>query len=73
MTYEELVEKVRELPIEQRKALINDIVDSLTTSQAVAEDILSNILELRGAAAHLRDQDAQEYVNQLRSEWDHRP
>lgn len=73
MTYEELVIQVRELPIEQRKTLINEIVDSLTISPITGEDILSSILELRGAAAHLRNQDAQEYVNQLRSEWDHRP
>lgn len=29
MTYEELVEQVRELPVSQRKQLINDLVDSL--------------------------------------------
>jgi hypothetical protein len=72
MTVEALMEEIRSLPVAQRKRLITLIVDTLVDSPPVRK---RSILEFEGIAAHLRDEnvDAQEYVNQLRSEWDHRP
>jgi hypothetical protein len=72
MTLEMIKEEIRTLSIEQRKQLIAYIVDSLTNSES---EKTHSILEFEGVGAHLRDDtlDAQEYVNQLRREWDHRP
>ncbi|MBZ0284451.1 MAG: hypothetical protein K8L97_27170 [Anaerolineae bacterium] len=66
MTLELLVQEMRSLPVEQRKQLVLAILDSLTEDQPVKTH---RIQEFRGAAAHLRDMDAQAYVNQLRDEF----
>ena len=69
MTFEAIVDEIRTLSVEERKALINVIVDSLTEPAKTR-----SLLELEGLGAEIWDGiDAQEYVNQLRSEWDHRP
>ncbi len=70
MTLEMLVQEIKALPVEQRKQLVMVILDSLTADPSPATH---NPLEFRGVAAHLRDMDAQEYVNELRREWDDRP
>lgn len=69
MTLETIAEEIRALPVEQRKQLVMVILDSLTSDQPAKTH---SILEFRGVGAHLRDMDAQEYVNRLRSEWDNR-
>ena len=72
MTFEAIVEEIRTLSIEERKALINVIVDSLT--EPIEPTKKRSILEFEGLGAEIWDGiDAQEYVNQLSSEWDHRP
>jgi phage FluMu gp28-like protein len=69
-TLEAIAEEIRSMPVEQRKQLVMVILDSLTNDQPAKTH---SVLEFRGVGAHLRDMDAQEYVNQLRSEWDDRP
>jgi hypothetical protein len=72
LTYEEIAQAVQTLTINERKQLIALIVDSLVGP--LSEEKTRNILEFEGIGEHLRDEeDAQEYVNRLRSEWDHRP
>jgi len=72
MTFEAIVEKIRTLSVEERKALITVIVDSLT--EPLAPSRTRSLLEFEGIGERLRDDiDPQEYVNQLRREWDHRP
>ena len=71
MTFEELVREVQSLPLDQRKQMIIEIVDTFTISEEGEKK--HSILEFEGIAEHLRDMDAQEYVDQLRSEWDHHP
>jgi hypothetical protein len=72
LTFEEISEQVRTLTIDERKKLINVIVESLVR-EAQSEKTHS-ILEFEGVGAHLWDGiDAQGYVNQLPSEWDDRP
>jgi hypothetical protein len=73
MSIEALMQEIRTLPVEDRKQLITLIEDTLTESDQPVKK--HSILEFEGVGAHLRDDsiDAQEYVNQLRSEWDHRP
>lgn len=70
MTFEAILQEVRTLSIEERKALITALVDSLTETNPITR----SLLELEGLGAEIWDGiDAQEYVNQLRREWDHRP
>jgi acid stress-induced BolA-like protein IbaG/YrbA len=66
-----MIEEIQTLPVEERKQLVMAILDSLTQEARVKKH---RILEFAGVGAHVRDDniDAQEYVNQLRSEWDHR-
>jgi hypothetical protein len=72
MTFEAIVEEIQTLSVEERKALITVIVDSLT--EPLATTRTRSILEFEGIGERLRDDiDPQEYINQLRSEWDHRP
>jgi len=67
---ETIIEEVRTMSVGQRKQLVMLIMDSLTEEQPAKTH---SILEFEGIGAHLRDMDAQEYVNQLRAEWDDRP
>lgn len=69
MTLDALAEKIKALPLEQRKQLVMVILDSLTENPMPKTH---RIQEFRGVGAHLRDMDAQEYVNILRNEWDNR-
>lgn len=72
LTLEEIVREVRTLPITERKRLIGLIVDTLTDQEPVPSPKRS-ILEFEGVGAEIwKGIDAQEYVNQLRSEWDDR-
>jgi hypothetical protein len=72
MTFDEILQQVPQLTVEERKQLLAALLNSLN-STSVAKKTRS-LLEFKGAGAYAReDIDAQEYVNQLRSEWDHRP
>lgn len=72
MTVAEVLEQVRALNIEERKELmrlLEEMVDEFEMSPQK-----HSILELRGLGKEIWEGiDAQEYINQLRSEWDHRP
>jgi len=71
MSLREIVQEARTLPVEERKQLIKILVDTLTETQAPKKH---SILEFAGRGAEMWDGvDAQEYVNQLRGEWDDRP
>jgi hypothetical protein len=70
MTLEMLAQEIEHLSIEERKQLVMLVMDSLAKP---APEKKYDIREFRGVGSHLRDIDAQEYVNQLRSEWDDRP
>ncbi len=73
MTFEAIIGEIRALSIEERKALIMVLVDSLTGDEKPSMKTHS-LLELEGLGAEIWEGiDAQEYVNQIRSEWDHRP
>lgn len=71
MVLREIVQEARALSVEERKELIKLLVDSLTED---APSKQRSLLELAGLGAEIWEGiDAQEYVSQLRSEWDHRP
>ena len=74
MTLEEIKQGVLTLSIEQRKQLIAFIVDSLTEREEI-ESVPKkrSILEFEGLGAEIwQGIDAQEYLNELRDEWDER-
>lgn len=72
MTLEDIKHQVHALTVEQRKQLIAYIIDSPTEYES--NEKTHSILEFEGIAAHLADDDdPQDYVNRLRSEWDDLP
>lgn len=71
MTLQEMIAKVPELSVEERKQLMHTLIDSIAETNTPKKH---SIMELEGLGAEIWEGiDAQEYVNQLRSEWDHRP
>jgi len=71
MTLATLLNEVRALSVEERKQLVMAILDSLTEDPPQKK---RSLLELEGLGKDIWEGvDAQEYVNELRREWDHRP
>jgi hypothetical protein len=72
MTVAEIMEQAKILSARERKELVKLLIDSLDTPEAPVEK--HSILELAGLGKEIWEGiDPQEYVNQLRSEWDNRP
>ncbi len=69
MTLQEIAEQIRTLPVEERKQLVMVILDSLTEEQPAKS---GSIMDFKGVGAHLRDDsvDINQYLNELRDEWD---
>jgi hypothetical protein len=73
MTIAEILQQAKTLSGQERKELVKSLVDSLEMSEA-APCQQRRLSELRGLGKEIwEDIDAQEHVNQLRSEWDERP
>jgi hypothetical protein len=70
MTLTEIVREVEALSPEDQKALVA-ILETQLRRNKPKRDL--PVKDFRGVGASLRDMDAQEYVNQLRAEWDDRP
>ena len=75
MTIEQLYEQhIKTLPVAERMRLVALITENLTTTARPEESGQRSLLELEGLGAELwAGMDAQEYVNKLRQEWEHRP
>lgn len=72
MSVQEIVAQVRHMSRAERTELMHELVEVMNTP--APEDGQYNIMDFRGIGTELADgTDAQDYVNQLRSEWDHRP
>lgn len=68
----DIVEQAKVLSYQERKALVKLLVDTLDEPHATPTS--RRLTELRGLGKEIWEGvDAQEYVNQLRDEWDHRP
>jgi hypothetical protein len=73
MTIAEILQQAKTLSVHERKELVKLLVDSLDVPDAVPHQ-RRRLSELRGLGKEIwKGIDAQEYVNQLRSEWDGRP
>lgn len=72
MTVAEVMEQAQALSIRERKELAKWLIDTLDEPAPTTEKKHS-ILELAGLGAEIWEGiDAQEYVDELRNEWDHR-
>jgi hypothetical protein len=70
MTLEMIIEEAKSLSVEDRKSLIRAIVDSLTEEKLPKTH---SIMELEGLGAELwAGIDVEQYINEMRDEWDHR-
>jgi hypothetical protein len=68
MTVLEVLEQAKALSPQERKQLMKLLVDTFDVPVAVN---MHSILEFEGIASHLADnEDPQDYVSRLRSEWD---
>ena len=73
MTFEQMTTEIQHLSVEERKKLITVIVDTLTQEANTTPARKHSILEFEGIGARFYDGiDAQDYVNQMRDEWDTR-
>lgn len=71
MTVAEIIEQAKTLNVQERKLLVKMVVDTLDVAETLPRQ--RRLSELRGLGKEVWEGiDAQEYVNQLRSEWDHR-
>lgn len=68
MTLNDIISEVKMLSLEDRQTLMHIIVDSFSTTDTTPV----SLKDFRGVGEHLRDMDAQEYINQLRDEWNER-
>ncbi len=70
MSLQEMIHEARRLSPDEIKQLMKVLID-LMPDDAATEPKQHSILELRGLGAEIWEGiDTQEYVNQLRSEWD---
>ena len=74
MSVEELYQKyVRLLPVKERLRLVSITTDGLTREKDEKTSRKRSLLEFEGLGKHNpTGMDAQEYVNEMRSEWDRR-
>jgi hypothetical protein len=71
MTVDTLIEQARDLSDDERKQLIQALESMLPQSLPHKR---RKLRDYRGVGAHVYDgTDAQDYVNQLRDEWDKHP
>jgi hypothetical protein len=75
MRAEEIYEQhIKPLPEAEQLRLVELIAHRLAATTAHASQPQRSLLELEGLGADMwQDIDAQQYVNELRKEWDHRP
>ena len=71
MTIVEILEQAKDLNIHERKTLVKLLIDTLDVPDPTPHK--RRLSELRGLGKEIwQGIDAQEYVNQLGSEWDQR-
>jgi hypothetical protein len=70
---QEILNQVKQLPVGDRQELIRQLSEEIHDHTTAPPQPKRSWRELRGIAPNLLNgQDAQEWVNELRSEWDER-
>ncbi len=76
MTFQAVFQEAKTLSLQERQKLIKLLVDTLTLETGMEQTISGqprNLMELAGLGAEIWEGiDAQDYVDQLRNEWDQR-
>ncbi len=71
MTLEMMIEQVKELTLEERKALLHALIDTLTDEPYPKTH---SIMELEGLGAEIWEGiDSDAYLKEMRDEWDRHP
>ena len=79
MSFQEILEQVKEMPQEEQETLYQVLEDLLNekkkkqvyTDEHIRTEKPYSLLDFRGVAKHLADdEDPQDYINHLRDEWD---
>lgn len=72
LNLQHIITEARQLPQKERIQLMHELVDMIDEKPTdESEYSQKSLLDFRGVGAHAYDgTDAQEYVNQLRDEWD---
>ena len=71
MTLQEILKEAAALSAKERRELIKLLVDTLATDQSSSPTKQHSILELRGLGKEIwQDVDVEDYINQMRDEWD---
>ncbi|MCI0690674.1 hypothetical protein L0337_01560 [candidate division KSB1 bacterium] len=75
MSIEQLYERhIKPLPSHKQLKLVELIARKMAQAIETANSPQRSLMELHGLGAEIWEGiDAQEYVNELRKEWDHRP
>ena len=75
MSVEEIYRQhIKPLPMAEQLKLIEKVARELATENDKPATRKRSLLELEGLGAEIwQGIDAQEYVNELRNEWEHRP
>ena len=77
MTFENVLQEVQKWSLDERKRLISAVVDTLIIPLdplSVEDSAEYTLLDLEGLGKEIWEGiDAQEYVDKLRDEWNHRP
>ncbi len=73
MTLQDILQEAKALSLVDRRELIKLLVDTLVQEKHDSES-LHSILELRGLGREIwQGVNVDEYLNQMRDEWDQRP
>ena len=72
MTIQQIMREAEMLSVEERRELIKSLVDTLATETEIPKSSAAHrFMELRGLGKEIWEGiDAQEYVDQMRNEWD---
>jgi hypothetical protein len=74
MMLQDILEEARNLSLAERRELIKRLVDTLTVENTEPALKLHSIMELRGLGKEIwQGVDVQQYLDQMRDEWDQRP
>lgn len=74
MSVQEIIQEAKALSSEERELLIQALANMQRLSPQSTTIKKRSLIELAGLGKEIWEGiDAQEYINQLRSEWDHRP